>query len=151
MNNLYQVLDELRSFLLLSDFTNTVTFGEISDVDLGKLTNFPLVHIVIREAVIDENTIDFVLDVIAADIVDQSKEAPEDNFLGNNNLQDILNAQMKVITDVSNFFRRNDYTLANYITLVETVRATPFLERFENQLAGWEASFTLRTRMQDKC
>ncbi len=151
MNNLYQVLDELRSFLLLSDFTNTVTFGEISDVDLSKLTNFPLVHLVIREALIDENTIDFTLDVIAADIVDQSKELPEDSFLGNSNLQDILATQMKVITDVTNFFRRNDYVVNNYITLVDTVRAEPFLERFENQLAGWSASLSLRTRMQDKC
>lgn len=151
MNNLYQVLDELRQFLLLSDFTNKVTFGEISDVDLSKVTNFPLVHIVIESAVIEENTIDFVLNVFSADIVDQSKELPEDEFLGNNNVQDILNAQLKVITDVSNFFRRNDYVGANYITLVSAVNATPFLERFENQLAGWEASITLRSRMQDKC
>ena len=151
MNNLYQVLDELRQFLLLSDYTNTVTFGEISDVDLGKLTNFPLAHLVIRDAVIDENTIDFTLDVVAADVVDSSKEYPTDGFLGNTNLQDILNSQLKVITDVSNFFRRNDYASASYITLVDVVRATPFLDRYENELAGWEASYTLRTRMQDKC
>jgi hypothetical protein len=150
MNNLYQVLDELREFLILSEFTNTVSFGEISDVDLSKLTNFPLVHLVLEDASIDENTIDFTLNVICADIVDQSKEVPVDSFLGNNNLQDILNAQMKVLTDVSNFFRRNDYA-AKGITLVDTVRATPFLERFENQLAGWEGTLLLRTVMQDKC
>jgi len=150
MNNLYKILDELRTFLLLSDFTNTVTFGEISDVDLDKLTNFPLVHLVIREAIIDENTINFTIDVIAADIVDVSKELPEDKFLGNDNLQDILNAQLKVITDATNFFRRNDYK-AKGITITDTVRATPFLERFSNQLAGWEASISLKTVMQDKC
>ena len=150
MNNFYKILDQLREFLLLSDFTNTVTFGEISDVDLDKLTNFPLVHLVIREAVIDENTIEFVLDVIAADIVDVSKELPEDKFLGNNNLQDILNTQLKVITDATNFFRRNDY-YSSGITITDTVRATPFLERFNNQLAGWEASMPLKTLMQDKC
>jgi hypothetical protein len=150
MNNFYKILDQLREFLLLSDFTNTVTFGEISDVDLDKLTNFPLVHLVIREAVIDENTIEFVLDVIAADIVDVSKELPEDKFLGNNNLQDILNTQLKVITDATNFFRRNDY-YSSGITITDTVRATPFLERFNNQLAGWEASISLKTSMQDKC
>ena len=149
MNNFYKILDQLREFLLLSDFTNTVTFGEISDVDLDKLTNFPLVHLVIREAVIDENTIEFVLDVIAADVVDVSKELPEDKFLGNNNLQDILNTQLKVITDATNFFRNNDYSSG--ITITDTVRATPFLERFNNQLAGWEASISLKTSMQDKC
>ena len=150
MNNLYQTLDELRDFIILSDFTNTVTFGEISDVDLSKLTIFPLVHLVIEEAIVDENTIDFTLNVVAADIVDQSKEVSEDGFLGNNNLQDILNAQLKVITDVCNFFRRNDYS-SKGITLQESVIATPFLERFENQLAGWEAKLLLKSAMQDQC
>jgi len=151
MNNLYNVLDELRDNLILSSFTNTVTFGEISDIDLDKLTNFPLVHLVLEDAIIDENTIDFTLNVIAADIVDVSKEVASDEFLGNNNLQDILNAQLKVITDIVNFFRRNDKVSSNFITIENTVRATPFLERFNNQLAGWEASIQLRTRMQDKC
>ena len=33
----------------------------------------------------------------------------------------------------------------------ETVTATPFLDKFENQMAGWESSITLRSAMQDKC
>lgn len=151
MNNLYQVLDELRENLLLSDFTNEVTFGEISDVDLKKLTNFPLVHLVVSSATIQENAIDFELNIIACDIVDKSKESPEDSFLGNDNLQDILATQLKVITDITNFFRRNDFSASRYITLDGDVSANPFLERFENQLAGWEATITLRSVMQDQC
>jgi len=151
MNNLYQVLDELREFILLSDFTNTVTFGELSDVDLSKLTNFPLVHIVLGDATIRENTIDFEINMLACDIVDQSKELPAEVFLGNNNVQDILATQMKVVTDICNFLRRNDKVVNKYITIVDDVRAVPFLERFENQLAGWDVTLTLQTRMQDKC
>jgi hypothetical protein len=151
MNNLYQVLDELRTFLLLSDFTNTVTFGEVSDVDLAKLTNFPLVHININNVTIDDMFIDFTLNLIACDIVDVSKESPSDLFLGNNNVQDILNAQLKVITDVSNFFRNGDLRDNKFIMTGETVTATPFLDKFENQMAGWESSITLRSAMQDKC
>ena len=74
MNNLYQVLDELREFMLLSDFTNTVTFGEVSGADLAKKTNFPLAHLNIDSVSIDENYIDFTLNVIACDIVDVNKE-----------------------------------------------------------------------------
>ena len=152
MNNLYQVLDGLREFLILSDFTNTVTFGEFSDVDLDKKTNFPLVHMVIRDAIIEESYIEFNIDMMACDIVDVSKEDyPDDRFLGNTNLQDILATQLKVITDAVNFFRRNDLVDNNYITLVDSIQATPFLERFENQLAGWETTITLRSILQSTC
>ena len=152
MNNLYQVLDELRDYLITSEFTNMVTFGDISDVDLQKLTNFPLVHIILEDVVIEENYMDFSLNIIACDIIDSSKELPpSDSFLGNDNLQDILNAQLSVITNAVNYFRRNDYSQSNFITLTESVRATPFLDRFENILAGWEASVSLRSVMQDKC
>ena len=99
MNNLYNVLDELRTLLLLSDFTNTVTFGEVSDVDLNKLTNFPLVHLNVDNVTIDDLHIDFTLNMIACDVVDISKEEVSDLFLGNNNVQDILSTQLKVITD----------------------------------------------------
>lgn len=151
MNNLYQVLDELRTLLLLSDFTNTVTFGEVSDLDLNKLTNFPLVHLNIDNVTIDDLYIDFTLNMIACDVVDVSKEEVSDMFLGNNNVQDILSTQLKVITDASNFFRNGDLRTNNFVMTNGTVTATPFLDKFENQLAGWEASITLRSAMQDKC
>ena len=151
MNNLYKILDKLRAFLLLSDFTNTVTFGDVSDVDLNKLTNFPLVHITIDNVTIEENYTDFSLNIIACDIVDVSKEAPADIFLGNNNVQDILNVQLNVITSVANYFRRGDLRDNDFVIVNDSVTATPFLDKFENQLAGWEASITLRSAMQDKC
>lgn len=151
MNNLYNVLDELRTLLLLSDFTNTVTFGEVSEVDLDKLTNFPLAHLSIDNVTIDDLYIDFTLNLIACDIVDVNKELADDKFLGNDNVQDILNAQLKVITDASNFFRNGDLRENKFVMVDGQVTATPFLDKFENQLAGWEASITLRTSMQDKC
>jgi len=151
MNNLYQILDELRTLLLLSDFTNTVTFGEVSDVDLNKLTNFPLVHLNVDNVTVDDLYIDFTLNMIACDVVDISKEEVSDLFLGNNNVQDILSTQLKVITDASNFFRNGDLRTNNFVMTNGTVTATPFLDKFENQLAGWEASITLRSAMQDKC
>ena len=151
MNNLYQILDELRTLLLLSDFTNTVTFGEVSDVDLNKLTNFPLVHLNVDNVTIDDLHIDFTLNMIACDVVDISKEEVSDLFLGNNNVQDILSTQLKVITYASNFFRNGDLRTNNFVMTNGTVTATPFLDKFENQLAGWEASITLRSAMQDKC
>lgn len=151
MNNLYQILDELRALLLLSSFTNTVTFGDVSAVDLEKKTNFPLAHITVDSVDIEENYIDFNLNLIVCDIVDVSKEEKADIFLGNDNVQDILNAQLSVITTISNFFKRGDLRENKFIMANDSLSATPFLDKMENQLAGWESSITLRSAMQDKC
>ena len=120
-------------------------------MDLNKLTNFPLVHLNVDNVTIDDLYIDFTLNMIACDVVDISKEEVSDLFLGNNNVQDILSTQLKVITDASNFFRNGDLRTNNFVMTNGTVTATPFLDKFENQLAGWEASITLRSAMQDKC
>ena len=144
MNNFYNLIDTIKQLLSSSEFNNKVTFGDITEVDLGKLTNFPLVHMIIDEAVINERTIDYTLRIIAADIVDLLKEDITDNdYYGNNNMQDILNTQMGVLTRLINQLRRLDLVDNNYLRVEGGVTATPFLDRFENELAGWEATMVI--------
>ena len=144
MNNFYNLIDTIKQLLSSSEFNNKVTFGDITEVDLGKLTNFPLVHMIIDEAVINERTIDYTLRIVAADIVDLLKEDVSNNdYYGNNNMQDILNTQMSVLTRLINQLRRLDLVDNNYLRVEGGVTATPFLDRFENELAGWEATMVI--------
>ena len=148
MNNFYNLIDTIKQLLSSSEFNNKVTFGDITEVDLGKLTNFPLVHMIIDEAVINERTIDYTLRIIAADIVDLIKKdlVSDDEYYGNNNMQDILNTQMSVLTRLINQIRRLDLVDNNYLRVEGGVTATPFLDRFENELAGWEATMVITGR-----
>ena len=147
MNNFYNLIDTIKQLLSSSEFNNKVTFGDITEVDLGKLTNFPLVHMIIDEAVINERTIDYTLRIVAADIVDLLKEDVSNNdYYGNNNMQDILNTQMSVLTRLINQLRRLDLVDNNYLRVEGGVTATPFLDRFENELAGWEATMVITGR-----
>tara|TARA_R100001198_G_scaffold88500_1_gene64246 strand:- start:2311 stop:2772 length:462 start_codon:yes stop_codon:yes gene_type:complete len=144
MNNFYNLIDTIKQLLSSSEFNNKVTFGDITEIDLGKLTNFPLVHMIIDQAVINERTIDYTLRIVAADIVDLLKEDIADNdYYGNNNMQDILNTQMGVLTRLINQLRRLDLVDNNYLRVESGVTATPFLDRFENELAGWEATMVI--------
>lgn len=144
MNNFYNLIDTIKQLLSSSEFNNKVTFGDITEIDLGKLTNFPLVHMIIDQAVINERTIDYTLRIVAADIVDLLKEDIADNdYYGNNNMQDILNTQMGVLTRLINQLRRLDLVDNNYLRVEGGVTATPFLDRFENELAGWEATMVI--------
>lgn len=147
MNNFYNLIDTIKQLLSSSEFNNKVTFGDITEIDLGKLTNFPLVHMIIDQAVINERTIDYTLRIVAADIVDLLKEDIADNdYYGNNNMQDILNTQMGVLTRLINQLRRLDLVDSNYLRVEGGVNATPFLDRFENELAGWEATMVITGR-----
>ena len=43
----YLVMDKMRNELLSNSNIKTCTFGDITDVDLGKQTTFPLAHILL--------------------------------------------------------------------------------------------------------
>jgi len=131
---------------LLSDVNvNTVTTGDLYDIDLAKQSIFPLSHIIINNVTTQEQTLTFNITVMAMDIVDESKNATTDIFVGNDNEQDVLNTQLAVLNKLIMVLRRgvlyNDqYQLDGDATL------EPFYERFENRLAGWAATFDVFVR-----
>lgn len=131
---------------LLSDVNvNTVTTGDLYDIDLAKQSIFPLSHIIVNNVTTQEQTLTFNITVMAMDIVDESKKATTDIFVGNDNEQDVLNTQLAVLNKLVMVLRRgvlyNDqYQLDGDATL------EPFYERFENRLAGWAATFDVFVR-----
>jgi hypothetical protein len=74
------------------------------------------------------------------DIVDESKDVVTDIFVGNDNEQDVLNTQLEVLNRVVVLLQRGDlYT--DLFQIEGTVGCEPFVDRFENKLAGWAATF----------
>ncbi len=143
-NNVYQVLDDIKAFLDTGAFTNTVSFGDISDVDLDKQTVFPLAHINISDATITEQTIEFNMNVMAMDIVDDNSldDFNDDLFLGNDNLQSILNTQLSVMNRLHTELTRG-HLRDGLLATDEDLVCEPFKDRFANVLAGWTATIRL--------
>jgi len=136
----YQITKTIKDQLLDDVNVNTVTTGDITDIDLSKQTIFPLCHIIINQATFEEQVLRFSISVLAMDVVDQSKEATSDIFTGNNNEHDILNTQLAVVNKLVQTLRigtlyRDKYQLDGDPT------CEPFYERFENQVAGWACTF----------
>ena len=76
--------------------------------------------------------------MLCMDVIDESKASDEfDGFYGNDNMPDILNTQLQVVNDVVQQFKRGGL-FAELSQLSDNPTATPFKDRFENQLAGWE-------------
>ena len=139
----YQLTETIKEQLLIDKNINTVTAGDISDVNLNKQDIFPLGHIIVNNVVVNEQTLDFNISVLACDIVNQSKDETADRFRGNNNVQDILNTQLSVLNKLVQRLRMGDLYTDMY-QLNGTANLDPFYDRFENQLAGWSATMDIQ-------
>lgn len=140
MKGFYNVTDKLKDTLLAEPFVNTVTFGSLDDVDLNKQTIFPLSHIIVNNTTVGTKTLTFNISILSMDIVDISKDEVEDIFVGNDNEQDVLNTQLALQTRVLNTLQRGDLYTDLY-QVQGDVSCEPFVDRFENKLAGWAATF----------
>ena len=140
MKGFYNITEQLKTALAAEPFVNTVTFGSLDDVDLNKQTIFPLSHIIVNNTTVGTKTLTFNISILSMDIVDISKAATTDIFVGNDNEQDVLNTQLALLTRIINILQRGDlYT--NLYQIEGDVNCEPFVDRFENKLAGWTATF----------
>lgn len=140
MKGFYNLTDKLKDALIAEPFVNTVTFGSLDDVDLNKQTIFPLSHIIVNNTTVGSKTITFNVSILAMDIVDISKAETTDIFVGNDNEQDVLNTQLSLLTRIINILQRGDLYTELY-QVQGDVSCEPFVDRFENKLAGWAATF----------
>jgi len=138
----YQSTEAIKNQLLDDVNVNTVTTGDISDVNLQKQDIFPLSHIIINSISQEDGVLRFNMSVLAMDIVHQSKTETTDIFEGNNDLQDILNTQLAVLNKLIQVLRKGTLHFDKY-QLDGNPGIELFYDRFENELAGMTATFDL--------
>lgn len=140
MNGFYRVTQVIKDTLQADENCNTVTYGDITQIDLDKQTIFPLSHLILNGATSGENTMTFNFSVLVMDIVDVSKAEVTDPFVGNDNEQDVLNTQLSVANKLIQKLRIGSLYSDKY-QVIGDVTLEPFRDRFENQIAGWTATF----------
>tara|TARA_R100001510_G_C7627348_1_gene186950 strand:- start:179 stop:634 length:456 start_codon:yes stop_codon:yes gene_type:complete len=140
MTGFYDLTDKIKDTLQAEPFVNTVTYGSLDDVDLNKQTIFPLSHIIVNNCTVASNLLRFNISVLAMDVVDESKLETTDNFVGNDNEQDVLNTQLAILNRLIALLQRGTLYEDKYQVEGE-VGCEPFVDRFENKLAGWVATF----------
>ena len=140
----YEILTKLQTELNNDALVNTVSSGDIFDVDLSKQTIFPLCHIIVNSATFVDNVIQYNISILSMDVVDVSKDETTDKFRGNDNEQDVLNTQLNILNRLYEKLRRGNLYDDNY-----QVDGTPnleiFVDRFENKLAGWTMTVNINT------
>jgi len=145
MQGFYNLSNKIRETLQLDAFVNTVTYGDIFDVDLNKQTIFPLSHFMVNSATMQSKVWSFQISLLCMDIVDDNKNFAEgipDEFRGNNNEQDVFNTQLAVANRLLELLLRGDLYVDKY-QLDGNPTLEPFVDRFENKLAGWTVTFNV--------
>jgi hypothetical protein len=140
MNGYYYVVKTLKDYLKSNDFINTVSIGDIFTIDLSKQTIYPLAHIIVNSAQLAESTTSLNLSILFMDLVDESKAEITDVWEGNDNEQDVLNTQLALASKLTADLVRG-YLYSNLIQVIGEPSAEPFVDRFENKIAGWTLTF----------
>lgn len=141
MNQYYIALEYLRQAFDGAPFVNTITQG-MNVPDMDKATIFPLVHINIEGAgVQDAGVSTFRFTVEALDIRNMTKTQVTDKFNGNDNEIDNLNSTFSILRYAINKMRK---TISEYdVELISVTDPTPILLQYTSALDGWRMEVTL--------
>ena len=151
MKTYYNLIDNIYNYLIGNNNINTVTFGDIMEVDLSKQTIFPLAHVNVNDVTFDEFKMTFSMNVIVMDIVDEDKDDKQGvakPHLGLDNKQDILNSMLTVVNGLQSSLRRGGME-TNDFELNEAATASLFEDRFENLLTGWSMVINIEVPNND--
>jgi len=140
MTGYYNLLTKIKEHFDGDALVNTVTQGDIFEVDLNKQTIFPLVHIIVNSVQFVNNVQQANVSIMAMDIVDISKDETTSLFEGNDNELDVLNTQLAILNRVYEMLRRGDLYDDSF-QVTGAPNCEPFIDRFENKLAGWTMTF----------
>ena len=145
MTGIYDIIKTIKTHLREHPIVNTVTFGDITEIDLNKTTMFPLAHFLLQDTTILSNNIQITLSFLFIDITSKNNEFNSDDLGGRettDNLVDVYNTQLQIANDLITELRRGDLYSDKYQLIGDPI-CTPFDDRFENQLAGWSVDLTI--------
>jgi|TARA_R110002012_G_scaffold311123_1_gene520389 hypothetical protein len=139
----YETLDKIKDKLRENPSIQTVTFGDLMQVDLAKTSIFPIAHVVVGNVAFRDHIIVMNLRILFLDIVDDNRVPNSaDQFFGNDNLIDILNTQLSAANILQGNLRRGS-GYADLFQVKGDINCQPFLDTLENQLAGWGMDLVL--------
>lgn len=149
VQSLYRILDSISTEMNENPFCNKVTRGKLDEVDLAKMTIFPMAHIVLDSVTNNVGSLTFNLTIYNLDIVDISKESDDDQknnpksyLYGNDNLIYIYTNQLYVINRLLSRLRDSNYFDAGW--QLEGNPESQFIDKeMENMLAGYMTSISI--------
>jgi len=143
----YQLCEAIQTAATNASYINTTTWGNIFDVDMRKMTLFPLCHVLVGQAEVQERTVIYDVDILVMDVVDYSKQDPNVDpysYEGVAMKQDIYHRALFSAQEMIASMRRG-VLYTDGFRLVNDPICEPIDEDFENTLCGWKLTLRIET------
>jgi hypothetical protein len=143
----YQLCEAIQTAATNASYINTTTWGNIFDVDMRKMTLFPLCHVLVGQAEVQERTVIYDVDILVMDVVDYSKQDPNVDpysYEGVAMKQDIYHRALFSAQEMIASMRRG-VLYTDGFRLVNDPVCEPIDEDFENTLCGWKMTLQIET------
>jgi hypothetical protein len=141
VQSLYRVIDSLKTELINNDFCNSVTVGELTELDLQKQTVFPLANITVNSVTHNSNSLTFDVTITNVDIVEISKDEPENLIYNNDNLIYIWSNQLFVINKLVSRIKASK--IYETWEILNDPQSEFINKEFENMLAGVQTTLNI--------
>lgn len=140
MASLYTVNNTLKTFLLDNTGVNTVSFGDLDDIDNDRVVQYPLAHIDHEGTRINPYVKELDFTIYICEPLQQSSTPDAQGAL--NNLNFVMNTLDTVVEQLGYHLRIGSIS-SELIKLVGNVSIELFKDRFEGRLTGYAVTFTV--------
>ena len=145
----YEFSEAIYDHFTAEENTNTIMFGESSEIDTKKQTIFPLAHAYIDGVNFPTDALlSFVLTITVLDIVNINKKGIStvplvERWKGLDNRQDIYNTQLATLEKFTKAVRVGTLSDLDYEVL-SISDAEKIVDARGNKLFGWEQVYTIQ-------
>jgi len=144
MNSLFALTDAIKNELDNNVLLNSVTYGDVDEIELLKSNKYPLAHVGISTGTISDATSDINLSIIFIQQVDDVKEQ-EDSF--NDSELYAQNNMLSAATRLVQVLKRGDLYQQGF-QLEEDATVEFFGDRFTDRVAGVTVDMTVTIKNQ---
>jgi hypothetical protein len=143
----YNMMNYFKTIMNNHPSIGSVTQGPISEVDDREYPIYPMGNVQIVDATLGNNYTDYTVQLIIADKQKNKNNESEGAtnkqtipFYGVDDVVDIHANTFSIVNDLTSYTQRN----VEALEVNDDIECTPFMDRFNNGLAGWAATFVVR-------
>lgn len=116
---------------------NSFSFGDIDDADLEKITEYPLLHVGVTNATLDERVVNYDINLMLIEIIDDKGDAKtNEKFALSNTLQ--------VLQDLQTEFLKGKHIVTPQTKLTgNALTCSPITGNYNNRVVGWSTLMTI--------
>jgi len=144
----FNTLNYFKTIMSNHPSIEVVTQGDMSDFDTREFPAYPIGNVQITEAVYGDTVTNWTIELTVADKIKNknndstgSRNEQTIAFYGVDDTVDIHANTLSILNDLTAYTQKG----VDGFEINDDIICTPFSDRFNNGLAGWQATFTLTT------